>query len=118
MVCRRDVGWFRPELPPTTSEPNRGIGSANVKRAYADKDTPAQVSGNCLIFILPTAVVAVDMQLLWVFILLKMGVQHRHYTVGVVKLCVVLSDSLTFVVEVMNLAAAGLINNSKVVYSK
>ena len=33
MVCRRDVGWFRPELPPTTSEPNRGIGSANVKRA-------------------------------------------------------------------------------------
>ena len=32
-VCRRDVGWFRPELPPTTSEPNRGIGSANVKRA-------------------------------------------------------------------------------------
>ena len=33
MVCRRDVGWFHPELPPTTSEPNRGIGSANVKRA-------------------------------------------------------------------------------------
>ena len=33
MVCRRDVGWFRPELPPTASEPNRGIGSAKVKRA-------------------------------------------------------------------------------------
>ena len=35
MVCRRDVGWFRPELPPTASEANRGIGSANVKRALA-----------------------------------------------------------------------------------
>ena len=33
MGCRRDVGWFGPDLPPITSEANRGIGSANVKRA-------------------------------------------------------------------------------------
>ena len=41
MVCRRDVGWFRPELPPTTSEPNRGIGSANVKRALHRQHWPS-----------------------------------------------------------------------------
>ena len=33
MGPRRDVGWFRPDLPSTTSEADRGIGSANVKRA-------------------------------------------------------------------------------------
>ena len=33
MGSRRDVGWFCLDLPPTTSEANRGIGSANVKRA-------------------------------------------------------------------------------------
>ena len=44
MVCRRDVGWFRPELPPTASEPNRGIGSANVKRALNCNDLAFFVS--------------------------------------------------------------------------
>ena len=33
MRSRRDVQWFCPDLPPTTSETNRGDGSANVKRA-------------------------------------------------------------------------------------
>ena len=33
MGSRRDVEWFCPDLPPTTSEANRGVGSANVKRA-------------------------------------------------------------------------------------
>ena len=32
---RRDVKWFRPDMPPTISEANRGIGLANVKRALA-----------------------------------------------------------------------------------
>ena len=33
MGPRRDVGWCRPDLPSTTTEANRGIESANVKRA-------------------------------------------------------------------------------------
>ena len=36
MGSRCNVGWFCPDLPPTTSEANRGIGSANVKRASVD----------------------------------------------------------------------------------
>ena len=38
MGCRHDVGWFRPDLPPITSEANRGIGSANMKRALYTLD--------------------------------------------------------------------------------
>ena len=41
--------WFRPELPPTASEPNRGIGSANVKRAQVmleDNPEVALLPGN------------------------------------------------------------------------